>query len=182
MSELDKTALEAAHAAAMYEVGSHIHEGAISAAIRTYVAASPQPVNPVQVTDAMVEAAQKVLERRIYDEGGVTGEEVANMVREMLTAAIGAGGQAMKLTLAEAIACKMVFGPLGYPTKARQRVLYEAGKVIDEEAHKAASRIEECLCTACWGDGFRRISDGILNGPCEACGGSGRRALAKEGR
>jgi hypothetical protein len=46
--------------------------------------------NPAQVTDAMVEAAQKVLERRIYDEGGVIGEEVSNMVRQMLTAAIGA--------------------------------------------------------------------------------------------
>jgi hypothetical protein len=130
MTELNRTALEAAHAAAMYEIGSHIHEGAISAAIRAYVAAipqpqageavacviafregkrepellswnvlpvgehplyaSPQPANPAQVPDAMVEAA--VTAYNTCWPGGLANRE---QMRAAITAAIGAGGQAV---------------------------------------------------------------------------------------
>lgn len=85
-----------------------------------------------------------------------------------------------RLTLAEAIACKLTYTRLGYPGKAKQRVLFEADEVIRKEAHKAASRIEANLCTTCWGDGFHRTAPAVLSGPCHACGGSGRAALAKE--
>ena len=86
-----------------------------------------------------------------------------------------------RLTLAEAIACKLTFGALGYPSKAKQRVLVDADKVIVDEAHKAASRVENSLCTTCWGDGFHRAGPGLLSGPCHSCGGSGRRALQEGG-
>lgn len=82
--------------------GGGIHE-AVHQLLRALPACSEpvsQPANPAQgVSENAVEAAQKILERHIYDEGGVIGEEVAAMVREMLTAAIGAGGQAAVATL-----------------------------------------------------------------------------------
>lgn len=86
----------------------------------------------------------------------------------------------MKLTLAEAIACKLTFSSLGYPSKAKQRVLFEADKLIQEEAHKAASRVEAGLCTTCWGDGFHRTGAALLGGPCHACGGTGYTSKVEE--
>jgi len=84
-----------------------------------------------------------------------------------------------KLTLVEAIACKLAFSSLGYPDKVKRRVLIEADKIIQEEALKAASRIEAGLCTTCWGDGFNRSVPAILRRRCHACGGSGFAAISK---
>lgn len=68
------------------------------------------------------------------------------------------------------------YGNMPYKNKAASVVCYEAQKVLTEEATRLMQEHTRPLCSTCWGDGFHRLSDSILSGPCEVCGGSGKRA------
>jgi DnaJ-class molecular chaperone len=75
----------------------------------------------------------------------------------------------------EALIILREYDAMPYKGRAASTVCSKAHKVLTEAATKLMQ--EECsdLCITCWGDGFHRVSNDILSGPCEACNGSGTR-------
>lgn len=62
-----------------------------------------------------------------------------------------------------------------YKNAATIHVLAQAHKTIYVAAKTAMESQVGDLCTICWGDGFHRPRLNILQGPCEACRGTGKR-------
>lgn len=79
-----------------------------------------------------------------------------------------------ELSLEEALAVHFAYSKLGHPNRAQSHLVSTAREIIEARAAEAAQRFTKGLCTTCWGDGWNRISDSMLRGPCEACNGSGR--------
>lgn len=80
------------------------------------------------------------------------------------------------MTPLEALIVLREYRDLPYKAKAAQYVCTQANKVLTEEATRLMQEQTRGVCPTCWGDGFHRVSDTLLGGPCETCGGSGRRS------
>ena len=115
-------------------------------AIRAYLRVSPSqvaPANPAQVTDAMVDDAKLAWNGPDYI--GLTDD-----LREALTAAIGAGGQAVawtnELELRRAIGAETVGRMSGYRDDKFDVPLYENPTL--SQPHPADERVVEALHNA----------------------------------
>ena len=80
------------------------------------------------------------------------------------------------MTPLEALIVLREFKAMPYKNKVANHVCSEAEKVLTDEATRLMQEQARGVCTTCWGDGFHRVSDTLLGGPCQTCGGSGRRA------
>lgn len=80
------------------------------------------------------------------------------------------------MTPLEALIVLREYKAMPYKNKAANYVCSQAEKVLTDEATRLMQEHTRGVCTTCWGDGFHRVSDTLLGGPCHACGGSGRRS------
>lgn len=76
----------------------------------------------------------------------------------------------------EALIILREYQSMPYKNKAASHVVSQANRVLTDEATRLMQEQVKPLCTACWGDGFNRVSEAILSGPCEVCKGSGKRS------
>ncbi len=129
MIKLDQKGLEAAFAVAPADWNARkSHLEIIETAITAYLVASPQPANPAQVTDAMVEAAMSA--PPIPGRGPNVFDP--DRMRAALTAAIGAGGQAVDQGLRDA-------------AKAMGAEVARSVPVVGSQPHPADERVVEAL-------------------------------------
>ena len=78
------------------------------------------------------------------------------------------------MTPIDALILLREYKDMGHKSKAAQHVVDQAHAILVEEATRLMQKETGSLCVTCWGDGFHRVGN-LLQGPCEACGGSGQR-------
>ena len=86
------------------------------------------------------------------------------------------------MTLPEAQAVLDHFGPMAYLNKFQVRVVAQAKAVVSKAAEQTMAVEMKGVCTRCYGDGFHRITNDLLSGPCQLCDGTGRMPSSRGAR
>lgn len=78
-----------------------------------------------------------------------------------------------EMSVPEALAVLHEHRGLGDPNRFQRNALAAAKETIKRASIAAINRMVGSVCTTCWGDGWHRITETMLAGPCESCNGTG---------
>lgn len=77
------------------------------------------------------------------------------------------------LSLPDALAIIHTYSGTHIKSRLLRHILHSAERVVGEAAKEVATRIQDGVCTDCWGDGWGQRGGPAVVGTCQTCGGTG---------